>query len=289
MIDKLNRLTDLSEKYRDPIAEIDWEKADPSLPWLPFDILSVSGSDLGLTEAQQTRFSQIEFARLCAAGIWLEGLLISRLSARGFLDAPTEETRIMLQEIREETGHSLMFLRMIERAEIDGSKLLGPTRLLTWVAQKLNPDDADFWAMVYIGETVTDTFGLQALRRASDPKKLICPVAEEVLSLHHKDEARHIAAARTLLQARIDNMSALRRWLFGRTLKFLLQRFLHATLYPTPASLAAIGIENPKKCAAEIRKCPKRLELARTCATPAINLISQNSRLSNMTPMEIKL
>ena len=46
---------------------------------------------------------------------------------------------------------------------------MGDTRLLTKVARRLDPRGAEFWAMVYIGESVTDNFALRALR--SDLKK----------------------------------------------------------------------------------------------------------------------
>ena len=142
MSNVINRLGSLGATYRDPVAAIDWRAGDPSLPWLPLEMVGVN--ILG-DEARElaVRLSQIEFARLCAAGLWLEGLLIGRVAARGFLTAKADEMRIVLQEVREEAGHGLMFLEMIERAGLSQRRLLGPTALLSWVANRLNPDDAD--------------------------------------------------------------------------------------------------------------------------------------------------
>jgi hypothetical protein len=275
MSNVLNRLGSLGAAYRDPVAAIDWSAGDLSLPWLPLDMATQGILD-GEAPEMAVKLSQIEFARLCAAGLWLEGLLISRVAARGFLATKADEMRIVLQEVREESGHGLMFLEMIDRAGLSGVRLLGPTALLSWVAHRLQPDDAAFWAMVYIGESVTDSFALRALRDAGKSGNAICPVAKQVLSLHHRDEARHIAAARALLDARIAGMCAASRMIFARTSRFLLGRFLRATLFPTPTSLAALGLDDPAAAARAAARCPARRQLARDCAAPAMDMIARS-------------
>jgi hypothetical protein len=270
----VERLGQLGAAYRDPFTELDFAAADPSLPWLPLDLLSIGALPMatGMSEMEKRRFSQIEFARLCAAGLWLEGLLISRVTRQGFVAARTAETRVILQEVREETGHSLMFLEMIDRAGLSGIQLLGPTRLLTWVAHRLDPAEAEFWAMVYIGESVTNSFVQRALRLASDGAAL-CPLARQVMVLHHRDETRHIAAARAFLESRIAAMGPMRRRAFAATLGFLLGRFLTATLYPTAASLDALGFADPEGVADAVRACADRHRLARACSEPSLALI----------------
>ncbi len=275
MSTKLRRLGELGAAYRDPIKAIDWAAADPALPWLPPELLSLAGQDIQKDMSSRTlrRFSQIEFARLCAAGLWLEGLLISRVTAKGFLNSVPAEARIALQEVREEAGHGLMFLEMIERADLGGVPLLGDTSLLSWVAHRLDPESAEFWAMVYIGETVTDSFALRALNSGGDR---ICPVARQVLLLHHKDEARHIAAARALIDTYLPSLSTLRRQVFARSLPFLLRRFLTATLFPTVASLQVLGIAEPGTVARSAAACPARRRLAQACAAPALKSLRRS-------------
>ena len=148
------------------MQKIDWTAANPERNWLPAELLSMTGLAQWkkLSVDQQRRLSQIEFARLCAAGLWLEGLLIGRTASAGYGKLGLEETRVVLQEVREEAGHGLMFLEMIERAGLAGVSLLGDTRLLSWVANRLNADSAAYWAMVYLGESVTDNFALRVLR-----------------------------------------------------------------------------------------------------------------------------
>lgn len=274
----LQHLAELGAEYRDPIAIIDWSSADEARPWLPPEVLSLAGlpAQAAMDQGMLNRFSRVEFARLCAAGLWLEGLLISRVMKDGCLTTLPAEARVMLQEVREEAGHSLMFVEMIDRAGLGGVPLLGDIRLLSWVAHRLHPNSAEFWAMVYIGESVTDTFALKALRADADE---ICPLAREVLQFHHKDEARHIAAARTLLKARIGTMSAARRWMFRATLKFLLRRFLAATLYPTEASLRAMGIPDPAGAARAAARSPERRAFAEDCALSAMRFIERTVML----------
>jgi hypothetical protein len=270
----LRQLAELGAEYRDPIAVIDWSSADESRPWLPPEVLSLAGlpAQAAMDTAMLNQFSRVEFARLCAAGLWLEGLLISRVMKDGCLTTQPAEARVMLQEVREEAGHSLMFVEMIDRAGLGGVPLLGDVRLLSWVAHRLHPDSAEFWAMVYIGESVTDSFALKALRAENGA---ICPLARAVLQFHHKDEARHIAAARTLLKTRVAAMSAPRRWLFRVTLRFLLKRFLRATLYPTEASLRAMGIPDPAGAASAAAQSPARRAFAEDCAFSATRFIER--------------
>lgn len=274
MSSTLQHLAELGAEYRDPMQAIDWTAADPSRPWLPPEILSLAGlpRQAAMDEALLNRFSQVEFARLCAAGLWLEGLLISRVMKDGCLNTSASEARVMLHEVREEAGHSLMFIEMIDRAGLGGVPLLGDIGLLTWVAHRLHPESAEFWAMVYIGESVTDSLALKALRADGGG---ICPLARAVLQFHHRDEARHMAAARALLKNRIDRMPAHRRRLFRLTLKFLLRRFLAATLYPTEASLRAMGVPDPAGAARAAARSPERRAFAEDCAAAAMRFVER--------------
>lgn len=272
----LRRLGEAGASYRDPLTAIDWRAAEESLSWLPPSLAPLDG--IAPAQAPSSdfirAFSRAEFARLCAAGLWLEGLLISRVAARGFLADRPDEAKVVLQEVREESGHGLMFLEMISRAGLAGVPLLGPKRLLTWVAHRLDPASAEFWAMVFVGESVTDVFAVRALKE-SDAGHAICPVARQVLALHHRDEARHIAAARTLLEARMADMRPGRRALFAAVFKFLLGRFLAATLYPTTASLSALGVADPQRAARAARRSAARRRLAIACAQPSVELLAR--------------
>ncbi len=281
-----DKLSKLAAHYRDPIAEVPWDQDDPSRPWLPDGMVSLAGQGAwqDLDTESRRKIAKVEFARLCAAGLWLEGLLIHRVTHQGFVAANATETRIVLQEVREEAGHGLMFLEMIDRAGMSGVPLLGPTRFLTWVAKRLDPDSAAFWAMVYIGESVTDTFALKALRVAEREDDPVCPVPRAVMELHHRDEARHMAAAKALIDTKLSAMGPLGRLAFRAVVRVLIGRFLQATLYPTPASLRAVGIDNPVAVARAVRRDPAWRRIAAECAAPSMALIQGRLRTTRTAP-----
>jgi hypothetical protein len=58
-------------------------------------------------------------------------------------------------------------------------------------------------------------------------------------------------------------------------LHLLLRRFLEATLYPTPASLKALGIPDAARVARAVRASPERKALARACAAPALTFMAR--------------
>lgn len=268
----LARLAALGGVYSDPAAAIDWRDADPTRPWLPPDLLSLAALGPRADDAALVlRFSRIEFARLCAAGLWLEGIFISQLTRKGTLATAPEDARLMLREVREEAGHGLMFLEAIARAGLRGVDLLGPTRLLTWIALRLDPARAPFWAMTFIGEAVTDAFATRALKQG----EAICPVARRILWLHHRDEARHIAAARGFVAAKQGGMGALGRRAFPPIMHALVRIFVDAALYPTPQSLAALGLPDPAGAARAARACPRRRAIVRACVQPALESLAR--------------
>ncbi len=271
----LERLAMLAADYQDPVREVPWAAADPALPWLPDSLVSLNTLPVWQDMDKSVRLaaSRIDFARLCAAGLWLEGLLIHRVTHQGFVAQAAAETRVVLQEVREEAGHGLMFLEMIDRAGMSGVRLLGPTWLLHAVAKRLDPEGAAFWAMVFIGESVTDSFALKALRAAETDGQDICPTAAAVMRLHHRDEARHMAAAKAMIDLKLARTGPLRRLGFRIVVRMLIKRFLHATLYPTEVSLRALGVTDAAGMAKAVRNCPKRRALASSCAEAAMQLI----------------
>lgn len=270
----LQQLAGLGRRYTDPMTAIDWQREDSGKPWLPPDLLSLAGLAVqrDMTPEQIRRLSQVDFARLCAAGLWVEGLLMHRLTAAPAVQLPAHDARLLLQEVREEAGHGLMFLEMIERAGLGGVGLLGGTRLLSWVARRLAPDSPEFWAMVYLGEAVTDSFALKALKLGGER---ICPLARDVLQFHHRDEARHMAAAKAFLKARCAGLSGYRRRRLKLMIGHLLPRFLEATLYPTEVSLGVLGLPRPEVALRDALACPQRRAMAAACAAPALRTIEE--------------
>ena len=104
----------------------------------------------------------------------------------------------------------------------------------------------------------------------------MCPVAAQVLAFHHREEARHIAAARQFLTVRMSGMSRKRRLIFSQTVRWLLNLFLDATMYPSAESLMRAGLSDPVDLAQHLRKDSMRQEIARSCAIPAVSLLKRD-------------
>src|SRR6266496_3019079 len=106
--------------YLDPLARIDWSGVDRDCWWLPPQALSLAGVPEfeTLPLDHRRRLSHYEYAHLLEIGLWLEALFVERLArlARGTTDF--ERRSRYLLEIREEAGHSLMFLELIRRSGV---------------------------------------------------------------------------------------------------------------------------------------------------------------------------
>ena len=67
----------------------------------------------------------------------------------------------------------------VDWAGLGGVPLLGDTRLLSWVAHRLDPESAEFWAMVYLGEADGMVAGLtQNFPETIRPVLRIVPMKE---------------------------------------------------------------------------------------------------------------
>lgn len=112
----LRQLSNVSTPYRDPLALIEWGALSLDDAWLPEPALSLHGLPEyeGVSGPVKRRLSQYEFINVMLCGLWLEGLLLLRLARRLDPGLARSEHEYLLHEMREEAGHSLMFLKAIE-------------------------------------------------------------------------------------------------------------------------------------------------------------------------------
>ena len=155
----LEQLSTNSAHYSDPLTRLDWQNLDATRPWLPEEAVSLYGLPeyTELSDALKVRLSQYEFTGFIQAGIWLEAIFIERLSKNLRNTQSTQELAYYLHEIREEAGHSLMFLKLMENS---GLRLPGVWRNRPFVADFLGRytplNTTLFWLAVTIGEEVPD-------------------------------------------------------------------------------------------------------------------------------------
>ncbi|MDA8389977.1 MAG: diiron oxygenase [Gammaproteobacteria bacterium] len=235
VVERADQLARHSTPYRDPTARVQWERLNTHSFWLPETALSLHGvaefDRLPLADRQ--RLSHYEFIHFLQAGLWLEGIFLERLGrAAAHPDTPLSTRMYHLHELREEAGHSLMFLEFFRRSGLDVRKT-APRRdfALTLLGRRLPFDSALFWGAILLGEEVPDRLNRYVRLHAEG----VCPVAVELSVLHSTDEARHIAYGLEILQERLARMPGPKRLLVARALTLLLKRFTKTFYYPPQA------------------------------------------------------
>lgn len=226
----LRQLSENSLRYRDPLATIDWQRLDTTGLWLPEEALSLCGLPEfdALSPEVRRRLSQYEFINVMHAGLWLERVFMQRLSRRLSSRLPRPDYEYFLHELREEAGHSLMFLRAIEAGGLElPAGAWRPPQLADWLARRAPVRGALFWAATVIAEDVPDKFNRYL--RACDG---INPAVREICTLHCVDEARHIAAARAQFEAALQRLPAAAIPLLNPLLRLLFRQYAQVFYLP---------------------------------------------------------
>jgi hypothetical protein len=222
--------------YNDPLGKLNWEGVARDAWWLPPEALSLTGVPEfeRLPLADRQRLSHYEFAHRLETGLWLESLFIARLG-RG-LDAaidPALKCRY-LHEIREEAGHSLMFLELMSRSgvSIPDAHAHRP-RVARHIGQRAPADGLLFWTTVLAGEELPNR--MNAMVRAGVEQSVVSAVVYRMVDLHMRDEARHIAYARATVESLAREASPVRRRLTSAILGMVVDQFARYMFYPPPA------------------------------------------------------
>ena len=226
----LRQLSENSMRYRDPVAAVEWTQLDTASFWLPEPALSLYGLPEFDTLALDVRrrLSQYEFINVMHAGLWLERVFMRRLSQRLSSPLPRAAYEYFLHEMREEAGHSLMFLRAIETGGLEvPAAAWQPPRVADWLARKAPARGALFWAATVIAEDVPDKFN-RYLRTAVG----INPAVREICTVHCIDEARHIAAARAQLETALLKLPRTAVRLINPVVRLLFRQYAQVFYVP---------------------------------------------------------
>ena len=227
----LRQLSANSEIYRDPLAHIDWHALDCSGFWLPEPALSLYGlaeyATLGADVKR--RLSHYEFVNVMCCGLWLERAFLQRVSRRLDAQLPRVEYEFFLHELREEAGHSLMFLKAIRASGLAlPEDAWRAPRLANWLARHALAAGAAFWLAMVIGEDVPDKFN----RYVRSEPAAVHPTIAQICTLHVIDEARHIAAARSRLEAALRQRPGWRRAALTPVMNLLLRQIVEVFYLP---------------------------------------------------------
>lgn len=243
--------------YRDPLTRIDWPSLSANPRWLPDTALSLYGLPQfdALDGGMRERLSQYEFINVMYCGLWLESIFLQRVSRLLLPGMARGEHAHLLHELREETGHSLMFLRAIDAAGValpEGS--WRAPRMAALLGRFAPARGALFWLAMLIGEQVSDSFNRHLCVESVE----VNPVVRQISLLHAADEARHISYAQVRLAAILHGGGAIQRNVLSAGARMLLwqmtlvfytppARFYQLAGLPAGGDWRAAAMRNPER------------------------------------------
>lgn len=258
--------------YRDPLTLIDWPRLEAPGAWLPQSALSLHGLPefAAAGDEMKRRLSRYEFINVMYCGIWLESIFLQRVSRLLQPDMSRTENAHLLQELREETGHSLMFLRAIDAAgvELPQGSWRAP-RAAAILGRYAPAGSAVFWLAMLIGENVSDSLNRDLCESAVD----VNPAVRQICMLHVADEARHISHARVMLAAALSSSGAARRALLSSAARVLLWQMASVFYYPPADFYALAGLPRETDWRASALRNPARRRFVAQQLAPTVQLL----------------
>ncbi len=268
----LKQLSENSARYRDPLATIDWDRLDTAGFWLPEHALSLYGLpeyDTFATDVKR-RLSHYEFINVMCCGLWLESMFLRRISSRLVAGLPRAEYEYFLHEVREEAGHSLMFLKAIETGGLPlPADAWRAPRMADWLARHAPAGGALFWLAAVIAEDVPDKFNRHVRHNADE----INPVVKQICTLHIVDEARHIALACNRLEQSLRDVSAAGKSLLQPFMNLLLRQLVDTFYVPPSGFFELAGLTHGERWRKLARANPVHREYTRQCLAPTLRML----------------
>ena len=269
----LEQLSINSSPYHDPLTHLDWSSLSTADYWLPQSAISLHGVPEFETLPEQTkkRLSQYEFIAFIQAGLWLEAIFVERLGKNLKKTHALAEHAYYLHEIREEAGHSLMFLKLMEKSSltVPGIWQKRP-RFADFMGRHAPVNTTLFWLAVVIGEEIPDKLNRQ-VRVYGDAT--LNPLIKQMCTLHIIDEARHIAHARNALEASLKTSNKLQKWLLNPIANLLIKQFVHTFYLPQPEVYELAGLTPGLKWQLLARSNPARKAFIAQCVNPTLNML----------------
>lgn len=277
----LQQLSINSDPYHDPLTRLNWDALNCDDYWLPESALSLYGLPeySALSEAARRRLSQYEFIGFIQAGLWLEGIFIERLGKTLKNSGSAAEQAIYLHEIREEAGHSLMFLKLMEKSGLVlPADLKQRPRFSDFLGRHAPADSALFWLAVVVGEEIPDKLN-RYIRTARDE---VNPLIREMCTLHIIDEARHIAHARSALESGLANSSRAGKRMLAPIVRVLVRQFIETFYLPRPQVYELAGLTPGYAWRDRARRNPQRTSFIRQSINPTLVLLERHGFRSGL-------
>jgi hypothetical protein len=191
----------------DPDVDVDWSA--PLAPGKAYVLphrCSLYGTDLydQLSPEQRIELGKHEVVSVASTGIFLEAVLMRMLAKVAYLGDPMSgHIQYALAELGEETRHTIMFAKMIDRLE---TPCYSPPRIVVRLGRILTAmaNGPSMWGAILIGEEIIDR-----LQREIVDDESIQPLIRMISRIHIVEEARHVGFARAELTRSVAATSKL--------------------------------------------------------------------------------
>lgn len=223
-------LKSTANKFYDAEVDIDWDSpVVEGLRWMPEHRISLYRTRLWdkLTEEQRRELGRHEIVSILSFGIYAEGMLsanLLRVFGRGTF---SDHSLYSIAEIGEESRHSIMFGKLIEKTGLTPYLMPKPALLMGKLGQFLPLGPATYGGVLLIEEVLD-----RAQREAqNDPE--MQPHLRQMMRIHVIEESRHITYAR---EEMVRAMNATNR----------VNRAVHRVILATIANFTYLALINPK-------------------------------------------
>jgi hypothetical protein len=264
-------------RYDDPLVRIDWSAVDRDCWWMPPAALSLAGVPEfeALPVRVRQRLSHVEYVHLLEAGLWLESMFIARLASLAHRSGDAERRMRLLHEVREEAGHSLMFVELLRRSGFGVSGDHGiALRLVDRLGRLMPSNCALFWAMVVVGEELPDRLNRKLARGVEDAT--LSAVVFRIAQIHTRDEAAHAAYARTQVEHATTRAARWRRNLLAPALSIAIDLYARYVYFPSAAVYQRAGLSSHERWRERALASPVRRAQVAEMLRPTLDFLRRN-------------
>jgi len=235
----------------DPEVDIDWSAPlEPALEYALTRRCSLYGTKLfdQLSPEQRIELGKHEVVSVASTGIFLESVLMRLLARVAYTGDPmSRQVQYALAELGEETRHTIMFAKMIERLGTPCYLPPKPIRRLGRILSAIATGPS-LWGAILIGEEIIDRLQREIVDDAS-----IQPLIRMISRIHIVEEARHVGFARAELVGSLTRMPRLalayHRLALARTAFIVTRIMINPRVYQAvglnPRQARRAALENP--------------------------------------------
>lgn len=271
----LEQLAANSVPYRDPLAVLDWRSLTLERYWLPPEALSLHGlaEFEALSEAARMRLSHYEFLAFAQAGIALERIFLESTARRLRHAEPSAEYAFLLHELREEAGHSLMFLRLAAASGLDVPDWRASLPRFGRPVTRLPGAEAVHWFLMVIAQDIPDKLHRFVRRQAGRETSAL---VRHMITLHMLDQTRHTAYVRRNFELAMRGPGRMLARLCPPLFDVLFNRFVRAYFWPRVELYERAGLGDGWMWRRLALRNALRREFVLKLAAPTMRLLAQH-------------